>query len=487
MTISMLFAVITGEATDYYISPKGSNDNPGTAKEFPFASLAKAQSMVRAGDTVYILPGTYQVTELEMMDCSSSAVWDIVYDFGKSGTANQHISYQGVSDGSGNRPVFDVSAINTGKRITAFYVHGKFLDFSGFEIIGLQVPLSSSNTQSENFRINGASHCTFRYIAAHDGMGIGFYLTGKSAYNEVVDCDAYNNFDSVNCKLNNGGNNDGFGCHVAVGCEGNRFLRCRAWQNSDDGFDFINCFSVATAEYCIAYRNGFDKDGVRRADGNGFKAGGYGMSKAVSIGNVPMHVVSHCLSVANKANGFYANHHLGGVKFENNSAYKNGKYDFSMVCRRGTSLEDAVDVDGYGHVLLQNVSFGKPVAISNVDVGQCKIEGNSFVYSDGTWVNDELEASDFVSLSQREITAQRQKDGTLPDIRFMRLKDQGLTYGYGSLDGIIPGKEPSTGISKIIRPNEKKFYFNLMGMPTISPEPGHVYIYKGKKLYVKVK
>lgn len=44
---------------DFYISPKGSDSNLGT-KAGPFLSFAKADSVVRPGDTVHVLPGTYR-------------------------------------------------------------------------------------------------------------------------------------------------------------------------------------------------------------------------------------------------------------------------------------------------------------------------------------------------------------------------------------------------------------------------------------------
>lgn len=434
LSIVLTLAVLATNATCYYISPSGNDKNDGTSESTPFASLATAQSKVKAGDVVNILPGTYQVKESEMMDRTSSNVWDIIFDFATSGTESSPIIYKGILDAQGNRPKFDLSAIKTGKRLTGFYIHAKYLKFSNFEVIGINVPKSSSNTQSENFRINGGKNCIFYNIAAHDGMGIGFYITGSSANNTLSNCDAYNNFDSINQSVNNGGNSDGFGCHVSANCEGNRFEYCRAWQNSDDGFDFINCQSAVTVEYCIAYRNGFDKDGNKRADGNGFKAGGYGMGKEVKISSVPMHVVSHCLSVGNKANGFYTNHHLGGVKFDHNSAYKNVRYNFSFVNRKGKSKEDAIDVDGYGHIVTHNISYGSTKIVTSIDIAQCTIEGNSFSYSKDTWVNDDLSNADFYSLNLNELTAARTTDGSLPVINFMRLKDESKDYGYGTFN-----------------------------------------------------
>lgn len=435
----MIFVAVTLNATNYYISPTGNDSNNGTSQSTPFASLATAQKKVKAGDVVNILPGTYQVKESEMMDKTSSTVWDILFDFATSGTESSPIIYKGVMDENCNRPIFDLSAINTGKRITGFYIHAKYLKFSNFEVIGINVPQSSSNTQSENFRINGGSYCTFDYIAAHNGMGIGFYITGKSAHNTITNCDAYNNFDSANIAVNNGGNSDGFGCHVSTGCEGNTFRYCRAWQNSDDGFDFINCYSAATVEYCIAYRNGYDKDGNKRADGNGFKAGGYGMGQAITISDVPQHTVSHCLSVCNKANGFYTNHHLGGVKFDHNSAYKNGGNSYNFVCRKGASLSDAVDVDGYGHIVTHNISYNSTKPVGNIDLSKCTLEDNSFTYTGTAWENDALTDADFYSLSLNELTATRNADGSLPVINFMRLKATSRDYGYGTFNtGFTP-------------------------------------------------
>ncbi len=43
---------------EFYISPEGSDSNPGT-QAAPFSSFQKADSVVAAGDTVYVLPGTY--------------------------------------------------------------------------------------------------------------------------------------------------------------------------------------------------------------------------------------------------------------------------------------------------------------------------------------------------------------------------------------------------------------------------------------------
>lgn len=481
----MTLVTLALHATDYYISPSGNDTNNGTSEKTPFASLATAQKKVKAGDVVYIMPGTYKVQESEMMDKTSSSVWDIIFNFTTNGTEAAPIVYKGVIDSDGKRPVFDLSAISASKRLTGFYIRANYLQFSNFEIVGINVPESSTNTQSENVRINGGSYCTLTNIAAHDGMGIGFYLTGKSAHNTLVNCDAYNNFDSVNISVNNGGNSDGFGCHVSAGYEGNKFQYCRAWQNSDDGFDFINCYSAATVEHCIAYRNGYDKDGNKRADGNGFKAGGYGMGSEVKISSVPMHVVSHCLSVANKANGFYTNHHLGGVKFDHNSAYKNGKYSYSFVNRKGTALTDAEDVDGYGHIATNNLSYGTTRIVTTIDRERCTLKGNTFSYSDDAWVNVAMTDADFVSLRQSELTADRDAEGNLPTINFLRPVDTTKTYGcYATADSASDdSKGDATSISAVYSSRQSDTnYYTLNGIKVTNPQRNNIYIYQDKKI-----
>ncbi|MEZ4826240.1 MAG: hypothetical protein R3C61_08085 [Bacteroidia bacterium] len=54
-----------------------------------------------------------------------------------------------------------------------------------------------------------------------------------------------------------GSNTDGFGCHPNPGSPGNVFRGCRAWFNSDDGFDIIRADESVVFENCWAFYNGF--------------------------------------------------------------------------------------------------------------------------------------------------------------------------------------------------------------------------------------
>ena len=436
ITALCFIAALQASATDYYVSTTGSDSNDGKSREAAFATLGAAQQVVMTGDNVYILPGTYKITEDQISREESSGPYKVVFYFTQKGQKGEPISFIGLTE-NGERPVFDMSAVNPeGYRVTAFLISGQYLVFRNFEVIGMMVNITT-HTQSENFRISNASYNTFDNIACHDGMGIGFYLQRNSHHNLFVNCDGYNNYDSVS-ESGRGGQNDAFGCHVNAGNPGNIFIGCRAWNNSDDGYDLINCFSPVTFCYSFAYHNGYDAAGNKRQDGNGFKAGGYGMGSTITLPDdgAPRHEVYHCISSYNKSNGIYSNHHLGGVYFHHNTSYNNSSYNYAMVNRKDASYPDgAVDVNGYDHTLEYNLSYSSGNRhISSLDAtdGQNTLTGNSYHWNAGAWENDNIVPNeDFASTSVSRVTAARNADGMLSESTLLYMQQE--TYlGYGA-------------------------------------------------------
>lgn len=430
----LVWATLQVSATNYYLSTTGSDGNDGKSRETAFATLGAALQVVQAGDNVYILPGTYQITEEQIS--ATSDPYKIVFNMNKSGELGKPIRYIGLTE-DGERPVFDMSAVNpTGYRVTAFYVTGSYLVFRNFEVIGIQVNITD-HTQSENFRIRNGHHNTFDNIACHDGMGIGFYLTNNSHHNLFLNCDGYNNYDPVS-ENGKGGQNDAFGCHVQAGNENNIFIGCRAWNNSDDGYDLINCYSPVTFCYSIAYKNGYDADGNARQDGNGFKAGGYGMSATeitLPADGAPRHVVNHCLAVQNKSNGIYSNHHLGGLDFTYNTSVNSRYYsNFAMVNRKGAAASENTDVNGYGHKLEYNLSISqwdRHIGSINATDGQNTISGNSFTWdaTEGKWVNSYT--ATFVNTNNDRLKRARLANGMLDPATTLTVYQQTEYTGMG--------------------------------------------------------
>ena len=468
-------------ANNLYVSPNGNDNNTGKSKSSPFRTLKKAQEMVASGQTIHILPGTYQVTNDEYMDQTDNT-WNIVYQLNKD-----NVQYIGEADADGKRPVFDFSGVTSvnNKRITGFHLAAANLVIKNIETIGIKAA-PVSGTQSENFRLNGATDCQLINIAAHDGEGIGFYIHRTSAGNLIQDCDAYNNFDATN---NEGGNNDGFGCHVSAGYEGNKFVNCRAWNNADDGFDLKSCYSKVVIEGCIAYKNGYDANGNKQADGNGFKVGGFG-KQAITLpsGGSPMHEVNNSIAAENKAAGFYSNHHLGGLQFESNRAYHNGT-DYRMTNRDMASVSQAIEnatdpemnVGGYGHILMNNLSYKSTTVISDIDVNQCTVADNSFTYDGGSWSNESYTDNDFESVDLDLLTKARDANGHLSSevFSFMKLKE------VGDVPAAPSYTESSKEIGKvtytILYPEDAELHYILPDSEEMTTQEGTVV--NGKKNY----
>lgn len=415
-------------AAEFHVAPTGDDRAVGSA-ERPFASMGRAQQAASPGDTVWLHGGIYRMSEA--MIARRQGIWAHVIHLHKSGSPGKPIRYRAVA---GERVVFDFSAVKpAGMRVHAFQVSGSHLWLEGFEVCGVQVTMTG-HTQSVCVS-NTGSHNVFERLSLRDGMGIGFYLSrGKN--NLVLNCDAWNNHDPVSGNRQ-GGNVDGFGAHPSGGDTGNVFRGCRAWFNADDGYDCISAGESVRFEECWAFQNGFAPDGKGLADGNGFKVGGYGSTPLDRLPRkIPRHVVTRCVAAANKANGFYANHHPGGGDWIHNSAFANRRSNFSFLCREPGSFRD---VPGFGHVIRNNLGFRSRREVADLDPAACEMAGNLFG-------GDGLDSRDFLGVDPAELRAPRQADGALPRISFMRPAPGGRVIDRGvSLGEPFAGRAPEPG------------------------------------------
>jgi len=259
----------------------------------------------------------------------------------------------------------------------------------------------------------------------HDGQAIGLYSV-RGSDNLFLNCDAYNHRDFTS-EDGKGGNVDGFGCHPTKGGTGNVFRGCRAWFNSDDGFDCVSSAESVTFENCWAFYNGYSPKFEKLADGNGFKAGGYGSTPAAKLPDpIPRHTVRFCLAVRNRSSGFYANHHVGGGDWFNNTAYRNGT-NFNLL---GRLSDNVTDVPGYGHKLRNNLSYNGGSLVAQLDFAKSDAANNSFT------MDLKVSDQDFAGLDEAQLVLPRQPNGDLPAIAFLHLADgsqlidQGVDLGF---------------------------------------------------------
>lgn len=422
----------------YYVAPNGNDSNAGT-KGKPFLTIQRAQEAVVAGDTVYLRGGTYLMSEAQI--AAFSGIYAHVTDITKSGTPGKRINYWAYP---GEKPVFDYTNVKPANyRVSAFWVSASWIHFKGIEVTGVQVTIKT-HTQSECFSNDGSNNI-YELLSMHNGQAIGFYLR-KGSDNLVLNCDAYRNYDFTS-ENGAGGNTDGFGCHTAKGAINNEFRGCRAWFNSDDGYDCISSAEAVTYENCWAFYNGFSPEFKSLGDGNGFKGGRWAYKPPSQVpAPTPRMIIRFCLTVKNKANGFYSNHHRGGSDWYNNSAYLNGT-NYNMLNRL---INNTCDVAGYDHKIRNNLGYAGRKELSNIDSLKSDIRNNYFN------LPVTVTANDFVSLDTAILTAPRQSDGSLPVNDFMKLKptsnliDKGENIGF-PFNGSAPDLgcfEKSVGNSK---------------------------------------
>src|SRR5690606_13163732 len=200
-------------------------------------------------------------------------------------------------------------------------VHGIRLNANGWHIIGITLRYASHN----GIRIDG-SYNILEQVTAYGNHDTGIHMAGGASHNLIKNRDSFRNFNYDPARNNNapiGGNADGFGAKFEIG-PGNRFVGCRAWENSDDGFDLWEAEGTIVIDSSWAFRNGvaevFGNPVGFQGNGNGFKLGGGGVITA--------HVVTRCIAFDNRgasgnAKGFDFNNNPGAMTLIHNTAYDN--------------------------------------------------------------------------------------------------------------------------------------------------------------------
>ena len=129
--------------TTYYVSSEiGNNNNAGTSQNAPLASLQAAANVVKPGDTVQVMNGTY-----------TAPAYGVALDITTSGTANAPITFEAAP---GQTPVID----STGGW-NAIDIQASYIVVSGFTVVGgaanynLQSALAGYSTGNASLNGNG--------------------------------------------------------------------------------------------------------------------------------------------------------------------------------------------------------------------------------------------------------------------------------------------------------------------------------------------
>ena len=399
-----LLGSLEASAKDYFLAPGGTGN--GMSIEKPFGDPIKAFGVLRAGDVLYVRGGTYQLSQ--------------TINISQTGTADKRICVFAYGD---ERPVFDFSGqprstsseASTYRgfmhKIGANYWHYRGLDICNAADNGMKLEGSYCVVELCRFYGNGDTGLQQGFGKDFKGNNTRNTEFKYGRYNIIVNCDAYDNYDP----WTSGGNADGFAIKLYPG-PGNEFHGCRAWHNSDDGWDLYYTVFPVVVDNCWVLNNGFDK-----GNANGFKMGGCKQG-GTSTG---AHVFKNCISAFNKKKGFDQNHHREGSYLINDLSFNNGiNYGYNM------------EAPDYGNwVLRNNVGFGGTERNSTFkvlpDIDYCtwttldktnplgeKASGSSGAGYAKT-VGDY--SSEYEDLSYETAISARQQNGELP-LKFGRLK-----------------------------------------------------------------
>ena len=418
--LGLSLATARADAAEYYVAPTGSDTNAGSMAA-PFATIQKAGSAAAAGDTVWLRAGTYYNTA--QITISKS---------GQSDTKN--IKFWAYAN---EVPILDCSKYKTSNPavdMPCILITGSWLHFRGLEVAN--GPVGASGDHSiDMIRVKNAQHDTFELLNIHHGFGPGLFFDGGTGGHLVLNCDSHDNYDK-NGSQGDGQNGDGFGVHYQTTGPSTVIRGCRAWLNSDDGYDLIGQEVSVRVENSFAVQNGYSNGGSGSpadGNGNGFKMGSSQVAAC-------RHIIQNNVAWKNKAAGFYANHSSGGNTWYNNTAYMNS-VQYNMLA---SSFDSDGNVTGTivlsgskAHIMRNNIGFpNKNSNMSGVD--------SMF----NTWDLSIAEAaSDFVSTTDTGCLGPRQADGSMPAAcNFLKLKTASPLIDKGK-DVMLPfvGTAPDLG------------------------------------------
>lgn len=423
--ISQIQLIGTGSNTDaktYYIAPTGNDSGEGTF-DSPWYNLQKAVDAAVPGDTIICRGGTYYPTM--MKDGTKTTV-----RLTSSGTALKRFTIKNYPN---EAPIFNFK--DQPKKVS---VRGVQLNGDYWHIFGIHITQAGDNAIKLEGNHNIIERCTFSYnddTGIQLGFGHVFSDSGfgssndgtHCAYNDIIDCDSY-----LNCDADNYGSDaDGFACKMHNG-KGNRFIRCRSWDNADDGWDLFETDYPVYIIECWAWGSGraenftwVQASGSFQGNGNGIKLGGNGTGGSSKGKHEVYNCVAFNCNKTGSVKGFDQNSHGDGEKLVNCLAFGCG-YDF-MFETAGSGLE-----------FYNNVCFG------NIEIATGNTNSNNAMLStsDKAWTNviRGFGASDYVSLSEVDAKAPRGTDGSMP-AKFARLKSGSVLVDKGLLYNVLYSNE----------------------------------------------
>ena len=415
---------------EIYIAPDGNDQTGDGTIEKPWFDLGKAVNAATPGTHIICRGGTYK------QKVQSDGKFTLRLK--QSGTADAPIVIRCYD---GEKPVFDFENGLTNERVGE---RGLTITGDYWWLFGLHITHAADNGIKLEGNHNRIERCEFSYNL-DTGLQLGFGHNFSDsfpgmcendgmycAYNDIIDCDSHHNCDY---DATFGSKASGFACGMHNGVD-NRFIRCRAWNNSNASWDLTETdYDVVLAE-CWAWKAGEESDHLWVKDyitksssvsftgnGDGFKLGGNG-SGGNSNG---IHYVFNSIAFGHNQNGFDSNGHKGGHVLVGCLAFDNScDYMFE------SSGSDA-DTKYYNNVCLGN---------QDITVGYDDYNAVTSIMSKDGWTNHlvtGISADDYITLDEDDALLPRDIYGGLPR-NFARLtadpENKMVDAGNADLDNV---------------------------------------------------
>lgn len=383
----------------YYCDPLGNDSTADGSVDKPFYSLQNAVDIVVPGDTIYMNAGTYAYGSRINISTIGAANSGMIVIKARNGRAILDFSQMALADA------------NQGIRLTGSYWYLYGLDICGAGDNGLLIERNKPSggsysdiaARTDEGHDNIVELCNF-----YRNQDTGLQMKNLAEYNKVINCDSYFNADP------DMGDADGFAVKLSHGT-GNYFYGCRAWNNSDDGWDqFIKKDGgfpddiTTTLDCCWAFNNGYLEDGTAGSgNGNGFK-----MGSNQGRNNV---ILNRCMAFNNLQKGFDQNHNTGNMILNNCTGY---------------AAKDDTNSSHYTYRLEEEVAEDHEIRLTNcVAISDGITDRKKSAYAihsvTGSLVTSDLNTlpADYKSIDPTGTDCTRLEDGSLPVLDFMRIAE----------------------------------------------------------------
>ena len=450
--LAVLSSTVISAQSAIYVATDGNDSNDGTSHS-PLLTIHKAVEIVEPGDTVWVKGGTYVISERIKIPQKATSEKRRCYLWAMPGE-------EVIIDGSGMHHT-TAADFKMGRCIyvnhLVNYWHFKGLTLCNAEDNGMKIEGSYNIVENCIFHDNND---TGLQIGMYKDFSIEETKSLPAGYpkfnpdyqfccgNKVINCDAYNNYDARTYNgTDDGGDADGFACKLFPG-PGTEFHNCRAWTNSDDGWDLYMVYHPVLIDNCWSYHNGYSPAGVAVGNGNGFKLGGGGSSGGAAFDqSVGAHVVKNCVAFGNLHKGFDQNNAYEGMYILNCLGFGN-EYNFrfpTMFKYGGMYIRNCIGFNATktNHEFLSEGKQGSQ--LPNTDFNSWTTLDGCSPYKEGAKINGASPktkdySSEFKSLKVEDFMAPRQADGSLPANDFAKLIDNSVMKDKG--DSIV-GFEPT--------------------------------------------